>query len=305
MNQLFFDSAHTLRSGWRAAIFLVFYGLTAMALGTTLHMILLGAYLEAEPGTARYLVVNSVTYLIPAILIGWLCGKYLEGLPYSALGVSFKPGWFRHLIVGLGLGALTLTLSVLLGGISGGLRFELPDSQNAGAIAKSLVISFVVFAFAAAFEEAVVRGYFLQTFVRAELTWLAILLTSLVFGLGHSGNPDAGIISTVNTILAGVWFAVAYLKTKDLWFVWGLHLMWNWMQGSFFGIEVSGLTEITSNPLLREVDRGPAWLTGQTYGIEGGLICTAALVVSTVLIHFWKVKPHASVAESTTVNDAV
>ena len=62
--------------------------------------------------------------------------------------------------------------------------------------------------------------------------------------------------------------------------------MWNWMQGSFFGIEVSGLTDITKNPLLREIDTGPTWLTGTTYGIEGGIVCTIALIVSILVIQF-------------------
>ena len=149
---------------------------------------------------------------------------------------------------------------------------------------KELVTAIV--AAAAAFEEALFRGYILQTFARSNLAWLAILLTSVFFGLVHADNPNAGVISTLNTVLAGIWFSVAYLRTRDLWFVWGLHLMWNWMQGSFFGIEVSGLTDITKNPLLREIDTGPTWLTGTTYGIEGGIVCTVALIVSTIAIHY-------------------
>ena len=60
----------------------------------------------------------------------------------------------------------------------------------------------------------------------------------------------------------------------------------NWVQGSVFGIEVSGLKDIISAPLMREIDKGPAWLTGGEYGIEGGLACTAGLVVSTIAIYF-------------------
>jgi len=84
----------------------------------------------------------------------------------------------------------------------------------------------------------------------------------------------------------GVWFGIAYLKTRDLWFVWGLHLMWNWMQGAFFGIEVSGITDLVSVPLLKEIDSGPTWLTGSTYGVEGGIVTTIAIVVSMVVIYF-------------------
>src|SRR4030095_4939741 len=127
---------------------------------------------------------------------------------------------------------------------------------------------------------------------------LAIVITSIFFGAVHIRNPDAGVISTVNTILAGVWFGVAYLKTRDLWFVWGLHLMWNWMQGAFFGIEVSGITDLVSTPLLKEIDSGPVWLTGSTYGVEGGIVTTIAILVSIVSIYFLPIKPSEEITSS-------
>ncbi|HMS10020.1 MAG TPA: CPBP family intramembrane metalloprotease, partial [Pyrinomonadaceae bacterium] len=98
--------------------------------------------------------------------------------------------------------------------------------------------------------------------------------------------PNASAFSWGNTFLAGIWFAVAYLRTRDLWFATGLHVMWNWMQGAFFGIEVSGLRELIPAPLLMETDAGPAWLTGGTYGLEGGIACTIALLISTAVIWF-------------------
>ena len=125
----------------------------------------------------------------------------------------------------------------------------------------------------------------MQTFVRSDLTAFGVLLTAFLFASFHVGNRGADILSWINTFLAGIWFAVAYLKSRDLWLPVGMHLMWNWMQGAFFGIEVSGLTDITSAPLLKEIDRGPAWLTGENYGIEAGVSCTAALVISTLLIY--------------------
>jgi hypothetical protein len=47
---------------------------------------------------------------------------------------------------------------------------------------------------------------------------------------------------------------------------------------------VSGLTNISGSSLLKEIDSGPAWLTGQTYGIEGSIACTVALILSTITI---------------------
>jgi hypothetical protein len=105
----------------------------------------------------------------------------------------------------------------------------------------------------------------------------------------HLKNPNvvAGF-TFVNTALAGVWLAVAYLKTRSLWFPLGIHWAWNWAMASVFGLPVSGITELASNSLLHGIDLGPAWLTGGSYGPEGGLACTIALIVSTIFI--WRTR---------------
>ena len=277
---IFFDAIGRLRSGWRFAVFSIAFVIATVVIGGVG-----GALINfLVPGGPNFLTSGILT-LIPALLVGWLCGKYIEGLPFRALGAWFTKRWLTHLVSGIVIGAATLALGVLIAFLLGGLRFA-PNIIDNGLLLKSLVLSFLVFAVGAAAEEALFRGYIFQTFVRSRLAWLAIALTSLFFGVIHVLNPNAGIISTLNTILAGVWFGIAYLKTRDLWFVWGMHLMWNWMQGAFFGIEVSGMTNLVSAPLLREIDTGPSWLTGETYGVEAGVVTTIALIVSTVAIYY-------------------
>jgi membrane protease YdiL (CAAX protease family) len=147
----------------------------------------------------------------------------------------------------------------------------------------------VIFAIGALSEETLFRGYLLQTFTRAKLIPVGIGLTSLLFAFAHNNNPGNNPLSWLNTLLAGVWFAAAYLKTRDLWFPLGIHLMWNWLQGPVFGINVSGIAEFSPDPILRATDAGPAWLTGGSYGIEGGVACTIALLISIAALQFgWK-----------------
>ncbi len=242
--------------------------------------------IDSSKLTLLSLGVNGLLLGTAAVLLGWICGRLFEGLPFRATGAWFTAKWFKHFILGGGFGALTLAFGVLILFASGAEGFVLNPNKAVSDIIASLVVSLLVFGTAAAFEEALFRGYLLQTFSRSGLAWLAIAGTSIFFGIVHLRNPHASLISTANTVLAGIWFSLAYLKTRDLWFVWGMHLMWNWTQGSVFGIEVSGLTEITTAPLLREVDAGPEWLTGQTYGIEGGIACTIAIVASIAAIWF-------------------
>lgn len=283
---IFFNDKKRLRSGLRLIVFLLAF-IFFNALFHLTVMPLLGSFgVDTGPGTAHFIVLNGVFAFFLAIALGWLCGQYLEDLPFRALGVALAGNWLKDLSFGLILGTLALVLAILIGMISGGLNFRLNQENDSGQILTTLVFSLLVFVAGSAFEEAFFRGYMLQTFARARLAWLAIFLTSVFFGLGHMSNPSANLISTLNTILAGIWFSLAYLKTRTLWLPFGLHLIWNWLQGAIFGIEVSGLKELTEAPLLREIETGPAWLTGGDYGIEGGIACTIALVLSTVLIYF-------------------
>ncbi|MEJ7847524.1 MAG: type II CAAX endopeptidase family protein [Pyrinomonadaceae bacterium] len=284
--KIFMNDSGLLRSGWRFAVFLSAFILTAAIFGAIAKSILYSIPIGLAPGSAGFLVVNGLFSLVPTLLIGWLCGKYLEGLPFRALGAWFTEGWLKHLILGITIGAATLGLAVLVAMVFGGLSFEFNQGAGQTAIISTLAVSFLVFAVAALFEEAFFRGYILQTFIRSELIWFSVLLTSILFATVHNGNPAANLISWINTFFAGIWFGIAYVKTRDLWFVLGLHLMWNWMQGAFFGIEVSGLKDIVAAPLLKEIDRGPVWLTGENYGIEGGIVCTIAIIISIALIYF-------------------
>jgi hypothetical protein len=163
----------------------------------------------------------------------------------------------------------------------GGLRFSFD-----GAIlptVRSLVGSAILLCVAALAEEAIFRGYALQTFARAHLAWFGILVTLVFFAYVHLSNPNATLGMTfINTSIAGLWFGIAYLRTRSLWFPLGLHWAWNWALGAFFGLPVSGMN-LVSHPLLRGSDAGPEWLTGGNYGIEGGIAGTIALVLATVL----------------------
>jgi uncharacterized protein len=287
LSDIFIDRSNKLRSGWRFAVFGVLCVPVVAVLAAASYPIVSGWSEKTNTSWQVLSILSSpIILLIPALGVGWFCGWTLDRLPFRALGAWFTPGWFSHFALGCLIGGITLLLAVLAAAAGGGLGFSFNAEADTASIVQTLAVSMLVFGVAAASEEALFRGYPLQTFARSGLAWFAILMTSVFFGLAHFFNPNANLIAIANTMLAGVWFGVAYLKTRDLWFVWGLHLVWNWLQGAVFGIEVSGLTELTRSPVLRETDTGPAWLTGGDYGLEGGIACTAALILSAVAIHF-------------------
>ncbi len=285
IRQIFLGSDSKLRSGWRFTIFVLSFTIAAGFLSTLMIITFRDLLQPGEEPGASWMMISSLTMLVTALLIGWLCGKYLEGLPFKALGTSFSGLWFINLLLGLAIGAVTLMIAVGLSMTFAGTRF-LSNEFATNDILYSLAVSGAVFFLGAAAEESLFRGYILQTFARSNLAWFAILLTAVFFGVVHLGNPAAGPLSSLNTALAGIWFGVAYLKTRDLWFVTGMHFVWNWMQGSVFGIEVSGLTKIVTHPVLKEIETGPTWIGGGEYGLEGGIVTTIAIILSTVAIYF-------------------
>ena len=287
----FLDEQRHLRSGWRLAIFAVAF-IISVQLSHALFLKTLSILLHrsaAEIGGSNWSVLaGHGSILFSSLLIGWACGALFEELPISALGIALHQGWLRNLVIGSLLGAASLFLAAALAAAMHGVRFSF-DLAGAGSIGRTLTISLLVFLMAAAAEELLFRGYPLQTLTRANLAWLGVLLTSVPFAAVHLGNPNAVPGFTfVNTALAGIWLAVAYLRTRSLWLPFGLHWSWNWAQASLLGLPVSGIQRIAPAPLLRAVNAGPDWLTGGAYGIEGGAACTIALIISTLVI--WRLK---------------
>jgi len=293
-SDILFNQYGNLRSGWRFAVFLFglfsFLIVCGIFIGAVIHLLPVNL---TDNGSIGF-VVQSLVMLTASIAVGWLCGKYLEHLPFRALGCWFVKGWAKDLVLGLVLGALTICLAALITVASGATTFQFNQTAGQAAIVETLIVSMLVFTLGAASEEALFRGYILQTFTRAHLVLFGVVLTSVLFGYTHTNNPSANYLSFINTILAGLWFGTAFLKTRTLWFAIGLHLAWNWVLGAVLGISVSGINAITPAPLLQPTYTGSIILTGGDYGIEGGIACTIALLFSTLLIWFLPIlKPTA------------
>lgn len=285
MNQVLFDRFGRLRSGWRFAVFFGVFVVTVSIVVSAAQAVSIAAGVDPQKNLLVLTFLSSIISLAITLLIGWGCGKVFEDLPFQALGASFTKWWLRDFSAGLALGAAAVVVAVGLAAIFGGLSFRF-NEEAGGTILMAALSSLGIFTAGAAFEEAFARGYIFQTFVRSNLAWLALLLTSIIFASGHIGNPSSSTFSFLNTFLAGIWLGAAYLKTRTLWLAFGLHLAWNFVLGSVFGIEVSGLTQLTEYPILREIDGGPEWITGGKYGLEGGVACTISLLVSTAAIWF-------------------
>jgi CAAX protease family protein len=131
-------------------------------------------------------------------------------------------------------------------------------------------------------EELLFRGYLFRLSSRIVGTWGALLFTSALFGLAHLGNKGATLSSGIAIMLeAGVLLGSAYVVTQRLWFPIGLHIAWNFTEGSVFGMQVSGNS--TATGLVRGSLTGSPLLTGGAFGPEASivavLVCLAVAIV--------------------------
>jgi hypothetical protein len=135
-------------------------------------------------------------------------------------------------------------------------------------------------------EEIVIRAIIFRITEDSLGTWMAMVISALLFGLSHMLNPGATWVAALFiAIEAGVLLAAAYITTRRLWLPIGLHFAWNFTQGGIFGVAVSGLAV---RGLLKATLSGrPELLSGGAFGAEASifamLICTSTAVVLIVL----------------------
>ena len=110
----------------------------------------------------------------------------------------------------------------------------------------------------------------------------AILLSSVIFAVSHTINPNSIWYSTIPGILfAALFLAYGWFRSGALWLPIGLHIGWNLFEGPIFGFPVSGLDTVR---LLAHSITGPTLWTGGDFGPEAGLIILPAIAVGSGLV---------------------
>jgi membrane protease YdiL (CAAX protease family) len=182
------------------------------------------------------------------------------------------PKWARHLGLGLVAGLVVFSVAVAVAAIFG--VYRIVGQGDASGLATALLAAAI---FPAVSEELVFRGILFRWIEEFGGSWLALLVTSALFGAAHLMNPHATSIAAIGIALeAGVMLGAAYMLTRSLWLPMGLHAAWNFAQGEIYDIPVSG-TDV--HGLLEARLDGPELLTGGGFGLEASLI---AIVVATL-----------------------
>ena len=275
-SQIFIAADGRLRPGLRALLFLPTYAALLAVL-----VVLLRAFLPRPGGEVGelFLLGQSLVLVPITALASWILLRLADRCSFRNLGLWFYAGWGKELGLGLGVGALMLSVVVGAGAAFGGTEWHLRDVEPM-VLLRGFLWSAALLIPAATFEELLFRGYPFQRLVESWGALIPVVAISGLFGLGHASNPNATAFTVANTVLAGIWLAQAYLKTRALWYPIGLHFSWNFIMAYVYSLPVSGI--VLKSQLLAATDHGPQWLTGGDYGPEGSILTTGVLVVAIV-----------------------
>ncbi len=225
-------------------------------------------------------------------VVAILLGSYLAGVRWieRRLPRELRAGaLLTEFPTGCALGA-GLFAAVML------LLWEFGVYQPSGWGTARLLGGGLLIALAAAiFEEIIFRGFLFRLTATLLGTWGALALTSALFGAAHALNPGATLGSSAAIALeAGVLLGAGYALTGRWWLPIGLHLGWNFAEGSVFGMSVSGGT--ARNSLIAGGLHGRDLLTGGAFGPEASIVavvvCLAAgLVMIWTTVRLRRIEP--------------
>ena len=235
-------------------------------------------------------IVDPIRYGITIAIIlsiSWFFLKH-EGEPLSSIGLHLNVKFLIEFIVGTVISILLILVIAFIIKHLGGFSWIRNHQVGLG----QLFYALVPFLGVSIMEELLFRGYVFQRAIRGLGSTYALLLFGLLFSIAHWGNPGmegiAKITGSLNIGLAAIILGLAYIKTQSLAMPFGIHLGWNWAQGSLLGFGVSGIEfQGFFKPVFND---SPNWVTGGDFGLEAALPATIVCLVACIGFALWGTK---------------
>ncbi len=268
-----------LRAGWRLLI------QTLLWLVLMFGLVILFGFISGRL-FSNGLILSVIASLFAVTISVFLARKFLDRRSIVSLGLKTDLRALWDLLVGIGIAAAMMAFIYALEWAFGWLSFEgfAWQNQSMDAVLIGTLEMLLIFVLVGWEEELLSRGYHLQNLAAGiNLTW-GVILSSLIFALMHLGNPNVSVMAVLGLIAAGFFLAFGYLRTRQLWLPIGLHIGWNFFEGTVFGFQVSGLDIYR---LIEQTVQGPQIFTGGEFGPEAGLILIPGLALGVVLIYVY------------------
>ncbi len=222
------------------------------------------------------LISTAVTLVLLPLLYKWFFG----GVEGRRVGEISLQRFFPNMVWGVLLGVVLQSFVIMVIYAMGGYTVVSVNSPSV------MLLPLCGALMTGVFEELVFRGVVFRIVEERLGSWVALLLSALIFGLLHAFNDNATLIDGVAvSIEAGLLLAVCYMLTRNLWMPIMFHAAWNFTQGTVYGAAVSG--GAAGESLISAQIDGAKWFTGGGFGPEGSVqavvLCTLATVVMLVV----------------------
>lgn len=235
-------------------------------------------------------LTSSLWVIIPAlysnaflILCPIIYCKMFEKRKASSMGFVNKravPQYLIGIVCGFAVFSAIFFLSVLMGGFKlNGVSADLNKPSNIGIIA-AFFFGYLVQGMA---EEVFCRGYLMASIGRRYSAVTAVIASSLVFAVLHMANPGLSVLAFVNLFLYGVLAALLMIRFNNIWIAGAFHSLWNFTQGNFYGVSVSGMGKMLSVLSSVQTDAS-AVINGGAFGLEGSISTTIVVAVGIIVL---------------------
>lgn len=276
-----------LRAGWRLLIHTIVLVILVLVFSTILAGlgIVLGLVDLASIESSGYagLVIQSLAMFFGITITTWLARRWLDRRSFVSLGFTVNRSTALDLGFGFILPGVLFGLIYAAEYAAGWLTYEGTALQTGSLLTAlgGLGVGLAVFVLVGWQEELLSRGYHLQNLVDGLNLPLGVLISSGVFALLHLANPGANWASTLGILAAGYFLAYGWIRTGRLWLSIGLHIGWNFFEGTVFGFPVSGTGGFN---FIHQTVNGPELVTGGVFGPEAGLVVLPAMGLGAIAI---------------------
>lgn len=222
--------------------------------------------------------------------------RVIEKRPFATIGLNQEnklKKYIKGALVAIGM-QLFYFVAIIAFGWGEVVREPIYATSGIGTSAIPYVLLFLVgFMIQGASEEVVVRGWMMPVLCRYYKVPIAIIVSSLFFSFLHMGNPNVSDLALVNLALYGIFAALYAINDGGLWGIFAQHSVWNWFMGNVLGLPVSGM--IIGNASIIETKlTGPDFITGGSFGPEGGILVTVIELIGIVYLCYSLRKKYSS-----------
>jgi len=255
--------------------------------------------LENFVNTRTFMYISLYATILESIVVILWC-RFKEKRSLESLGFKRKNA-LRDYAIGMLIGFVMFSAVVGINILTGAMTIESATENITLGTLGFILIFFIGFVFQGAFEEILFRGYLMVNIGAKHKMSTAIIISSIAFAIFHGANPGITLLSLINLALIAIFFALYIICFDNIWGACAIHSVWNFVQGNFYGISVSGLNVFESVFVSTSIP-GKEFINGGAFGAEGGIATSIVNVLAIVILLIY-MKKKGQITKETVENN--